>query len=401
MALELKYYVIVLALLLPLYWGVLRTAARRVLFLGVASLAVISLWVGVSFGARAGLLLAAWLPLQCLVIFGLGSLLRSNQGGFRIILACLLPVGTLVAGKHLLMDRYDTGFPAWIFLTVGISYYTLKNIHYLVESGRGRFADLSFAGFFAYITFFPMFTAGPIERLDRFSADAGELKLSGEQFSRGLERIVVGLGKKFVLADMVLAGCLAPGALTIGGAPNISWGQLTIAAFFRFLFIYVEFSGYTDLVIGTGRLFGFELMENFRFPLLRPNLAEFWRSWHISLSSWVRDYIYFPLLAGLRSPTLGIVAAMVTMGLWHDVRPGWILWGVHHGTGLAVLSHAQRMAGRSVALQRVRGSLPWRMLGMVAVWWFVSVGHALTLHPGSWHNSLSLYLKLISGGHFG
>ena len=163
----------------------------------------------------------------------------------------------------------------------------------------------------------------------------------------------------------------------------------------------MEFSGYTDIAIGTGRLFGYELMENFRFPMLRPNLAEFWRAWHISLSSWVRDYIYFPILGVSRSPALAIVIAMVAMGLWHDFKPGWMLWGLHHGIGLAVLSLAQRWAATSVRVQKIRGTVPWRMAGILAVWWFVSVGHALTMHPDRWTNSLKIYLKLMTGGLVG
>lgn len=398
MAFSPAYFALALVPLLALYWGAFRTAGSRLAFAAGSSLVVVGAWAGALYGPGTGALLAAWLAVQSLLVLALGRVVRKRRSGKAVLLACLVPLLTLVAGKHLIWDRGGVDLPAALFLSLGVSYYTLKNIHFLVQSGRGDFDGVTWVRYLAYVAFFPMFTAGPIERLERFAGDGAGARFDPARFSGGLERIALGMGKKFILADMVLAGCLAPGSLTVGGAPGMSWGQLAAAAFFRFLFVYVEFSGYTDIAVGTGRLFGYELMENFRFPMLRPNLAEFWRAWHISLSSWVRDYIFFPLLGLTRSPAFAIVAAMTAMGLWHDVKPGWVLWGLHHGVGLALLSRAQRWAVTSAAAQRIRSTVPWRMAGTAAVWWYVSVGHALVMHPEKWANSLKIYAKLMTGG---
>ncbi len=152
------------------------------------------------------------------------------------------------------------------------------------------------------------------------------------------------------------------------------------------------------MVLGTSRLFGFRLMENFNFPLLRPNLAEFWRAWHISLSSWARDYVYFPLMARYRMTGAALIATMLMIGIWHGPKPGWALWGLHHGLGLVLLSHYHRWVGGKSSIQRIRATIAWKFIGIAGVWWYVSLGFALTFDPRSVFSSLKLYLKVVTFG---
>lgn len=214
----------------------------------------------------------------------------------------------------------------------------------------------------------------------------------------GAERIVVGCFKKFVVADLLIAALLPPPALTAAAFENASWGAALFACLAKFLYVYFDFSGYTDMALGTARLFGIELMENFNFPWLRSNLAEFWRAWHISLSSFAPDYVYFPLLVSSRNTLLALVATMLAIAAWHGTSPGWLLWGLHHGVGLALLARFQRAAPRFAALQRLRTTAGRRLVATLSTLAFVSVGYALTWHPDDAALSLRIYGKLLGLG---
>jgi alginate O-acetyltransferase complex protein AlgI len=222
----------------------------------------------------------------------------------------------------------------------------------------------------------------------------------GEDFSLGLERIVLGAIKKFLLADLLLSALMPPAGMTGEALAAQPWHMVLFACFVKFLMTYCDFSGYTDMALGTARLFGIKLMENFNFPLLRSNLAEFWRAWHISLSGFARDYVYFYVLGRWRKPGLALMATMVSIGLWHSGSPGWFLWGVHHGLGLVVLSRFHHAAPRHQRLQRIRTTLAWRVCATLATLLYVSLGYALTFYPQHFASSVQLYLHIVSLGAF-
>ncbi|NNM00914.1 MAG: hypothetical protein HKO62_09210, partial [Gammaproteobacteria bacterium] len=141
-----------------------------------------------------------------------------------------------------------------------------------------------------------------------------------------------------------------------------------------------------------------KLMENFNSPLLRQNLAEFWRAWHISLSGWARDYIYFPVLGKYRSTSLALIATMMMIGAWHSPAPGWLLWGLHHGVGLVLLSNYHRWAEGRPAVQALRNTAAWRFFGMLATWWYVAIGYGLTFVPYDVITSLTIYGRIVTLG---
>jgi alginate O-acetyltransferase complex protein AlgI len=230
---------------------------------------------------------------------------------------------------------------------------------------------------------------------------AGAIKWSWAEVSPAVERILIGMAKKFLLVDLLLSPMLPAPTLIADGAPTLHAVQVLAACFLKLLVTYFDFSGYTDMVLGTARLFGFKLIENFDFPLLRSNLAEFWRSWHISLSSWARDYVYLPILGRYRMTGPALLATMLTIGVWHGAQPGWALWGLHHGTGLVLYGNYQRWCESRPAMQRLRNRRAWRLVSMVFVWWFVSLGYALTFTPATFASSTHLYVKALSFGLFG
>jgi alginate O-acetyltransferase complex protein AlgI len=227
---------------------------------------------------------------------------------------------------------------------LGFSYVAFRILHTLRDRQTGLLPPLNLRDYLIYIIFFPAYTSGPIDRAERFAADMAALPalrgMDADRLTRAGVRIASGLFKKFVIADsLALFALNATAAAQTDSAPAL-WLMLYAYAF-RLLF---DFSGYTDIAIGVGMLFGVQLPENFDRPYARSHIAAFWQSWHMTLSSWARFYIYSPLSRALIKRRLkpGTVAAvcnlatMLTIGLWHGVTLPFALWGAWHGVGLTV-----------------------------------------------------------------
>jgi alginate O-acetyltransferase complex protein AlgI len=383
---------------LLVYWLLLRTARARIAFLAGGSMLFLFVAQLTTVAAERAATATGALFVLSAGVFWAGQRIRERPGLLHLFLFIVVPLSGLAFFKYLLPTLAWSGVLPKIAVPMGISYYTFKHIHYVIECSRGNFKDTRFTEYLSYIYFFPMFTAGPIERFSNFVTQARNISHSWRSVSEGLERIVFGLIKKFLVADLVLIPLLPPIHMIQGGAPDLAWTQVLLASFLRFLITYFDFSGYTDMVLGTGRFFGFRLMENFNFPLLRPNLAEFWRAWHISLSSWARDYIYFPILGRFRTPSLALLATMCTIGCWHSPAPGWAFWGLHHGTGLVILSFWHRAVQRNATMAALRSTVPWRIGSTLVTWWYISIGYALTFEAHAIGTSFGLYVKLLTFG---
>jgi len=198
----------------------------------------------------------------------------------------------------------------------------------------GRFID-----FLLYSSLFTIFVAGPIERFERFKPQTEQPKLpfSWNNIEYGFTRIVFGMFKKLVLADWI-GYFVAP----VWASPHHYAEFIRPLALIGYSFqIYFDFAGYSDIAIGSSRLFGFKIMENFNNPYLASNISQFWRRWHISLSDWIRDYLFFPLskLSAKRCWQMIFVPviAMAICGLWHGSAWHFVLWGTWHGVGLSML----------------------------------------------------------------
>ncbi|MBN1681042.1 MAG: MBOAT family protein [Anaerolineae bacterium] len=226
---------------------------------------------------------------------------------------------------------------------LGFSYVAFRLIHTLRDRQTGRLPVLSLRDYVTYAIFFPAFTSGPIDRAERFLKDLQALPgLDPARLTQGGMRIVIGIGKKWVIADalayMALNDVKAEQATSTAGL----WLLLYVYAFQ----LYFDFSGYSDIAIGIGQLFGIKLPENFSQPYLKRNIAAFWQSWHITLSQWVRFYVFSPLsrflLTRKRKPSptfLALVCQVTTMiviGLWHGVTWTFVAWGLWHGFGLFI-----------------------------------------------------------------
>ncbi|MDT5156266.1 MAG: alginate O-acetyltransferase complex protein AlgI [Acidobacteriota bacterium] len=235
-----------------------------------------------------------------------------------------------------------------VHLPIGISFFTFMGIAYLVDVYRRQLkAQESFSNFALYIMLFPHLIAGPIVRYGDIAKEIVSRRTTRPEFAEGVRRFTIGFGKKMLIAntlalpaDTIFA--LAPQQLTAG----LAWLGVICYA----LQIYYDFSGYTDMAIGLARMFGFHFPENFNYPYVSASITEFWRRWHISLSTWFRDYLFFPL--GVRRPPrriyLNLLIVFFLCGLWHGASWNFVVWGMFHGVFLVL----ERM-GLVKALERV------------------------------------------------
>lgn len=214
----------------------------------------------------------------------------------------------------------------------GVIYMVCRQIHYVIESSRNNLQDINLFQYIRYQLFVPCLIAGPIHRLAHFEKQLRRRFFNWEQFSDGLERLILGNFKVIVL------GALLDKYLLVNFNEMISNNLLNsiMLSIINFLNLYILFSGYTDIAKGYGKLLGIELPENFDQPLLSRNISEFWTRWHITLSTWCKDYIFSPIFAFSRSFLLATIFSMIVIGLWHEFSLRYILWGVYHGFGILI-----------------------------------------------------------------
>lgn len=217
-------------------------------------------------------------------------------------------------------------------LPIGISFYSFQALSYVIDVYRGEIrAQKNIITLATYVSLFPQLIAGPIVRYQTIEQQLMYRKESAEQFADGVKRFAVGLGKKVILANNI--GFLFS---EISGAPqsdlSVTASWLGILAYtFQ---IYFDFSGYSDMAIGLGKMFGFDFLENFNYPYISKSITDFWRRWHISLSTWFRDYVYIPLggnRKGLPRQCLNIMIVWFLTGFWHGANWNFMIWGIYFG----------------------------------------------------------------------
>ena len=226
-----------------------------------------------------------------------------------------------------------TSFAAPQFtLPVGISFYTFQTLSYVVDVYKGKVnAQMSYLRYLTYLTMFPQLVAGPIVRYRDISAEIRKRTVTSQEFADGARRFVCGLTKKVLLANNAGAGA---DAMLSAIHPTMlsSWLGIVLYTFQ----IYFDFSGYSDMAIGLGRMLGFKFKENFEHPYVSRSVTEFWRRWHISLSSFFRDYVYIPLGGNRRRHILNILIVWSLTGLWHGASMNFVFWGLFFGIILII-----------------------------------------------------------------
>ncbi|MDQ7034405.1 MAG: MBOAT family O-acyltransferase [Anaerolineae bacterium] len=228
---------------------------------------------------------------------------------------------------------------------LGFSYVAFRLIHTIRDRQSDILPTLSLRDYVAYIVFFPSFIAGPIDRAERFLDDLRHVpklkRFDSVRFTEGCTRIGIGIFKKFVIADFLAQG-MSLNATHAAQVEN-SFG-LWLLLYGYALRLFFDFAGYSDIVIGIGILFGIKLPENFHHPYTRSSITEFWQNWHITLSDWVRTYVFSPFSrwilrlkprpAAFITVLLAQLLTMLIIGLWHGVSINFLLWGLWHGIGL-------------------------------------------------------------------
>lgn len=224
-----------------------------------------------------------------------------------------------------------------IALPLGISFYTFQSMSYTIDVYRRDVKPThNFFGFACFVTMFPQLVAGPIVRYRDVAAQIVERTINRALFASGCLRFILGLGKKVLIANTLAVPADKIFAIpTEQLTPGLAW--LGIACYT--LQIYFDFSGYSDMAIGLGRMLGFTFPENFNYPYFAKSIQEFWRRWHISLSSWFRDYLYIPLGGGRGNPVrvyFNLVLVFFLCGLWHGASWVFVVWGLYHGVFLVI-----------------------------------------------------------------
>uniref|UniRef100_A0A7C4RSF3 MBOAT family protein n=1 Tax=Desulfatirhabdium butyrativorans TaxID=340467 RepID=A0A7C4RSF3_9BACT len=319
----------------------------------------------------------AWILGVSILVNYAGALLIDRwRNRLAVTAAVALNIGLLVLFKYLsfLTESLNIVF-RWfhvapitdpgMHLPIGISFYTFKAVSYLIDVYRKEVsANRNLFHVALYLSLFPNVTAGPIDRYKGIAEAIRHRSITLEGFATGVQRFIIGLGKKVLLAS-TLAGTvdriyqIPPSELTT----VLSW----FAAVCYTLQIYFDFSGYTDMAVGLGQMFGFRLMENFDFPYRSASIQEFWRRWHISLSTWFRDYLYIPLggnRKGEMRTYINLAVVFFLCGLWHGANWTFVIWGLFHGLFLIL-----ERAGLAAWLKRT-----WKPIAHVYAMLVVTIG---------------------------
>jgi len=353
-------------LFLPVAWlgylVALRLPIARsgIAFLGLASIFFYGWWN------------PAFLPLLGVSIvfnYWMGRLLGSPRAAKRWLVAAIVANLALIAYfkyANLLSSSIGavTGFATPVFdvlLPIGISFYTFTQIAYLVDTYQARRAEKSFSAYVLFVTFFPHLVAGPVlhhsEMMPQFLRD--QRRIPTALILEGLLLFACGLAKKVLIADSVAPGVNR--AFTLAELHTLGWADSWFGALGYAVQIYFDFSGYSDMAIGLGLMFGIRLPLNFNSPYQSGSIVEFWRRWHMTLSRFLRDYLYIPLGGNRHGPTRRQVNLMLTMllgGLWHGAAWTFVFWGGLHGFYLQV-NHAWRVVlAKTPALQSLVERFP-------------------------------------------
>ena len=263
---------------------------------------------------------------------------------------------------------------------LGFSYIAFRLIHILRDKQTNRLPELSLPEFATYVVFFPTLAAGPIDRAERFVKDLQkEFILNQDELLIAGQRIVLGLFKKFVVADLLALIALNDALATQVHSTGWMWIHLYAYTFQ----IYFDFSGYTDIAIGIGRLVGIKLPENFLSPYTKPNLTQFWNNWHMTLTQWFRSYFFNPFnrwIRGYKSiPAwtmilIGQLSTMLLIGLWHGITWNFILWGVWHGLGLFIQNRWSDFAKTRINPSNIKMQKALQIGGVLFTFHFVALG---------------------------
>lgn len=283
-----------------------------------------------------------------------------------------------------------------IIVPLAVSFFTFEFVHVLVDAYKGKIKVVKLRDFALFTLFFPTMVAGPIKRYQNFVPQIESVlrmnQLPGILFATGLFRVLFGLAKKSVIADSM--NPLVQPLLT--PSPYYTHVDYWIAALAYTTKIYFDFSGYSDIAIGCSLLLGFQILENFDRPYFSTNISIFWRRWHMSLSSWIRDYIFIPLGGSRGGKVLtlaNLTAVMAVAGLWHGAAWHFVVWGLWNGAGLSI----HRVWDKTIVSRlspKIKASKPMAAISLACTFVFIVFGWVLFAAPNT-KIAVSVYAEML------
>ena len=302
-----------------IYWIVPHT--WRDLWLIVISLAFLAV-----HAPESALLLVFF----TLLTFWLG---KGRHCGYRIALAASVILGVLIYYK-VTVRASPEDLVREVLIPMGLSYYSFRCLHYLLERFRGTLPSHTFRELLSYLFFLPTLVVGPIHRFTPFLDDHHTKRWRSDTLSEGMERILYGYVKVAVLANFLFSTQMVRfiGSMNPQATTRILYFEMIRGA----MHLYLQFSGFSDIAIGFALLLGYRVMENFNNPYGQRNIVDFWRSWHMSLTSWCRDYVYLPMIGLTRNPYVANITTFLVIGLWHEVSVRFLVWALYHATGVMI-----------------------------------------------------------------
>lgn len=349
---------------------------------------------------RVNIFSLLFLLILSIIVFALGcnlNLKHKNQSKYRRILLsasgiCLVIV-ILIFFKYNVIQRfvyenyYKQRFePSNFIFIIGISYLSFKMIHFIIEGYKQQLSNVNLMNYLNYIFFFPSFISGPINRYNHFSAQLSKSCPSKVIIDCriGARRIFDGLFKKIVICTLLYPYAFWGMEKSLS---NLGWSRLALGLYATGFYHYLDFSAYSDIAIGSAKIMGLVLPENFNNPFSKRNLQQLWANWHISLTSWFTDYIYWPLSKKARvipyfkkHPTtlsnIVIVITFIAVGMWHGESANFIMWGFYHGIGLAILNiyRAQKRKTKNLHLRQYFASKYSQAIGIFVTFHYFIIG---------------------------
>lgn len=371
-----EYYIVALLVGSLFFWAVVPEQYRTKFIIAASFLMLASIQLKFS----------VFLLFLVLFVYYGASLMQSQSKGKLLTGLILSLVTVILCFKYMhvlfaVLFGQDSGFAKTYMIPLGISYLVFKLIAFVIDVYREEIEEPNLEELLAYIFFVPSFPAGPIERYQNFAHNRGK-SFDASFFLAGLKRLTIGYFKKVVLVNFLLHELINKQLYLIVTADGVSF-ELTAPIVLLFLvgslvYAYIDLSAYADLAIGFGQLFGYKICENMNYPIFRKNLSDYWNCWHISLSHWCRDNVYFPVLGSSRNNVLALYSGFIVMGLWHYLSINWILWGMWHASGITIYSKWNRFKKK----KKLRGKLPAKVaytLGMLLTILYSGMGFSFIM----------------------
>jgi alginate O-acetyltransferase complex protein AlgI len=366
-------YLIFLPVVVALFW--LLPAKFRMPMLLVASYIFYASWMPIFLLLIIGMTVSTWFMGQLVHKSTERKKLYVSLGiALNLLLLGIFKYANFCYGTFALLTLHKHDATLGILLPLGISFFTFEFIHYLFEVYRGKEPIKDFVLFSLFAAFFPTQIAGPIKRYPDFLAQMQEVKpFKLSYLDEALPVIVTGLAKKLLLADNLSI------LVSMGYANTSAYGapELWLLAYAFAFQIYFDFSGYTDIARGSSMLFGYHIPLNFNMPYIAKNISDFWHRWHISLSTWLRDYLFIPL-GGSRNgrwqTNLNLFWTMALGGLWHGASWNFLVWGAYHGLALILHREFQTLKQKSSLLDKALETTAGNWLSIFLTFNVVCVG---------------------------